>query len=131
MKIDIVMGRHSGFLTASSVLARTRSDDGPHLIYVPERAFSVEQFVHDVERVYKKLGRCMVAVSEGISDSDGVPMVTRFTKEVDSHGNVQLSGTGALGDLLAATEPERPKRAILASGTRINTGSRKFGDSCF
>ncbi|OVE75314.1 6-phosphofructokinase, partial [bacterium E08(2017)] len=50
---------------------------------------------------YKKYGRCVIAVSEGIQDAKGVAIATKFTKEVDSHGNVQLSGTGALGDLLA------------------------------
>ena len=49
----------------------------------------------------KKYGRCLIAVSEGISDSKGVAIVAKMTNEVDSHGNVQLSGTGALGDILA------------------------------
>lgn len=99
--ISVIMGRHAGFLTAASALARKDPDDGPHLIYLPERPFSIAQFVRDVKHVYKKYGRCLVAVSEGISDSKGVPIASKFTKEVDSHGNVQLSGTGSLGDLLA------------------------------
>ncbi len=101
VKINIVMGRHAGFLTAASALARVYPDDGPHLIYCPERPFHIERFATDVNRVYKKLGRCVVAVSEGISDKDGTPIAATYTAEVDSHGNVQLSGTGALGDLLA------------------------------
>jgi len=101
VKIDVIMGRNAGFLTAASALARVYPDDGPHLIYLPERPFSMTQFVDDVLSVYKKLGRCVVAVSEGISDENGTPIVTKFIKEVDSHGNVQLSGSGALGDLLA------------------------------
>ena len=102
VKIDVIMGRHAGFLTAASALGRVYPDDGPHLVYVPERPFSMKQFVEDVERVYERLGRCVVAVSEGIADEEGVTIATKFTGEVDSHGNVQLSGTGALGDLLAA-----------------------------
>ena len=101
VKINVIMGRHAGFLTAASALARIYPDDGPHLIYVPERAFSMAQFVKDVKRVYKKYGRCLIAVSEGISDSKGVAIASKFVKEVDSHGNVQLSGSGALGDSLA------------------------------
>ncbi len=101
VKINIIMGRHAGFLTAASALARVYPDDGPHLIYLPERPFSVDKFVADVQKVYKKLGRCMVAVSEGISDENGTAVAAKFIKEVDSHGNVQLSGSGALGDLLA------------------------------
>ncbi|NQU39426.1 MAG: 6-phosphofructokinase [Lentisphaerae bacterium] len=102
VKIDVIMGRHAGFLTAAAALGRTYEDDGPHLIYLPERPFSLPQFVKDVKAVYSKYGRCLVAVSEGIQDSKGVAIAAKFSKEVDSHGNVQLSGTGALGDLLAA-----------------------------
>jgi len=102
VKIDIIMGRHAGFLTAASALGRVYKDDGPHLIYLPERPFSLKKFVDDVKKVYKKFGRCVVAVSEGISDSKGAPIASKFIKEVDAHGNAQLSGSGALGDLLAA-----------------------------
>ena len=101
VKIDVVMGRHAGFLAAASALARVHPDDGPHLIYLPERHFSMAQFLEDVKRVYDRLGRCVVVVSEGISDEYGIAIATKFIKETDSHGNVQLSGTGALGDLLA------------------------------
>ncbi|MBF0499338.1 MAG: 6-phosphofructokinase [Candidatus Riflebacteria bacterium] len=101
--IGIVMGRHAGFLTAASVFARKYEDDGPHLLYFPERTFRREQFLSDVETVYKKYGRCLVAVSEGITGEDGQPIITQLmgNRERDDHGNVQLSGTGALGDLLA------------------------------
>jgi ATP-dependent phosphofructokinase / diphosphate-dependent phosphofructokinase len=99
--IGVVMGRHAGFLTASSVLARKYTDDGPHLVYVPERAFDVERFLADVDRVYSAHGRCIVAISEGVSDADGTPIMSKLTSMgADAHGNVQLSGTGALGDLL-------------------------------
>jgi len=102
VKIDVIMGRHAGFLTAASSLARVYPDDGPHLIYLPERPFSMKRFLADVKKVNAKYGRCVVAVSEGISDSKGEAIAAKFSKEVDSHGNVQLSGTGALGDLLSA-----------------------------
>jgi 6-phosphofructokinase 1 len=95
------MGRHAGFLTAAAALARVFPDDGPHLIYLPERPFSMDKFVADVKGVYEKYKRCVIAVSEGISDEKGVAIAAKFTKEVDSHGNVQLSGSGALGDVLA------------------------------
>ena len=99
VKINIVMGRHAGFLTAASALARQHVDDGPHLIYLPERSFDMARFAADVKGVMDKLGRCVVAVSEGICDAAGAPILSGGEK--DSHGNVQLSGTGALGDLLA------------------------------
>ena len=101
--IGIVMGRHAGFLTAASCLAKKYPDDGPHLIYVPERPVTRKGFVADVRAMYKKYGRCVVAASEGIVDKRGKPIVEQFTGgEKDAHGNVQLSGTGALGDLLSA-----------------------------
>ena len=103
--IGVIMGRHAGFLTAASALAQKHSDDGPHLIYMPERAFDTARFLTDVERVVAKHGLCTIAVSEGISDASGVAMITKLmqTEERDDHGNVQLSGTGALGDLLSDT----------------------------
>jgi 6-phosphofructokinase 1 len=102
VKINVIMGRHAGFLTAASALARVYPDDGPHLIYLPERPFSVVKFCTEVKEVHKRLGRCVVAVSEGIVDKTGKAIASKFIKERDSHGNVQLSGSGALGDLLAA-----------------------------
>jgi 6-phosphofructokinase 1 len=107
VKVNVVMGRHAGFLTAASALARTYPGAGPHLIYLPERPFDVQRFADDVAKAYKKYGRCLVAVSEGIVDAKGTPIAAAYTKEVDSHGNVQLSGTGALGDLLAGMIREK------------------------
>jgi len=98
----VVMGRHAGFLTAASALARKYPDDGPHLIYVPERTFVVEKFLADVKAAFEKHGRCVIAASEGIHDEKGEAIITKLasTVEKDAHGNVQLSGTGALADLL-------------------------------
>ena len=107
VKINIVMGRHAGFLTAASALGRIYPDDGPHLIYVPERAFDLERFAADVKSVYEKYGRCVVAASEGIVDKNHKSIAAAFIREVDSHGNVQLSGSGALGDLLAGYIKQR------------------------
>lgn len=107
VKINIVMGRHAGFLTAASALAKVHPDDGPHLIYLPERPFSMPRFAKDVKAAMKTHGRCVVAVSEGICDSKGKAILASHTNEVDSHGNVQLSGTGALGDILATELKKR------------------------
>jgi ATP-dependent phosphofructokinase / diphosphate-dependent phosphofructokinase len=100
--VGVVMGRHAGFLTAASALGKKFPDDGPHLIYLPERNFVLEQFLADVKATYERLGRCVVAVSEGIHDAAGRPMLAQLAKDLehDAHGNVQLSGTGALADLL-------------------------------
>jgi 6-phosphofructokinase 1 len=104
IKINVIMGRHAGFLTAASVLGKQRDDDGPHLVYVPEKGVSLDQILNDVESVYRKLGRCVIAKSEGITDPDGVTWAEKIVKEpeFDAHGNIQLSGTGSLADFLAA-----------------------------
>jgi 6-phosphofructokinase 1 len=112
IKINVIMGRNAGFLTAAASLARGAASNGagpadrapPHLIYLPEVPFSTDAFLADVESVYAKLGRCQIAVSEGIRDDKGEeigPKLMREPGEFDAHGNVQLSGSGALGDGLA------------------------------
>lgn len=100
--VGVVMGRHAGFLTAAAALGRKYDDDGPHLIYLPERAFDLDTFLADVNSAYQRFGRCVVAVSEGIRDAAGEPIAAKLAGEVekDAHGNVQLSGTGLLADLL-------------------------------
>jgi 6-phosphofructokinase 1 len=84
------------------------------LIYLPERTFDPQAFVKQVEETYSRLGRCIVAVSEGIHDAEGRPFLQVYAEQAgsalagmkDSHGNVQLSGTGALGDALAGLVKE-------------------------
>jgi 6-phosphofructokinase len=100
--VAVIMGRHAGFLTAASAAARTVEGDGPHLIYLPERIFDEAKFVSEVKSVHDRLGRCVIALSEGIRDTDGTPLSVKLAERVekDAHGNVQLSGTGALADLL-------------------------------
>jgi ATP-dependent phosphofructokinase / diphosphate-dependent phosphofructokinase len=117
VKINIVMGRHAGFLTAASALARVYPDDGPHLVYVPERAFDLEKFAADVKAVYDRYGRCIVAASEGIVDKEHKSIAAAFIREVDSHGNVQLSGSGALGDLLAGYIKQRTQISRVRADT--------------
>ncbi len=100
--IGVVMGRHAGFLTGAAELAKVFADDGPHLIYLPEVGFSMDKFLADVKETFEKQGRCIVAVSEGIQDKDGTPILATLVGDLekDAHGNVQLSGTGALGEAL-------------------------------
>jgi 6-phosphofructokinase len=104
IKINVCMGRHAGWIAAASALARRCVENeepencGPHLIYVPERKFSEEQFLSDVQNTYDRLGRATVVVAEGIADQ---LRSSRFAGEKDEFGNAQLSGTGKLGDYLA------------------------------
>jgi 6-phosphofructokinase 1 len=119
IKINVIMGRNAGFLTAASALARRHdrglagdageSTDGPQLIYLPEVPFDLDRFVADVEWWYTRKGRCHIAVSEGIADAQGRPIGATLIRggQVDAHGNVQLSGSGALGDSLGDVLKER------------------------
>lgn len=102
--VAIVMGRHAGFLTAASAAWRLDENSGPHLVYVPERAFSVPRFIDDVRRMLDRHKRCIVAVSEGVTAEDGRSLVETIVPpdrlERDAHGNLKLSG----GDLGLAFE---------------------------
>tara|TARA_B100001121_G_scaffold33083_1_gene27765 strand:+ start:1126 stop:2328 length:1203 start_codon:yes stop_codon:yes gene_type:complete len=108
IKINVLMGRHAGWLTAASTLGKSTEEDGPHLVYVPEKVFRIDRFLKEVKEVYDSLGRCVVAVSEGIHNEEGEYFLQTYASETgsglagkkDSHGNVQLSGSGALGDTL-------------------------------
>ncbi|MDX2175693.1 MAG: 6-phosphofructokinase [Candidatus Sumerlaeia bacterium] len=131
VKIDVCMGRNAGWLTAAAALAKVRPDDGPHLIYLPERGYTLAGFLDDVAKVYAANKRAMVAVSEGIADNDGTPFIESDKiraelKELgmesilasfdaagkveeasggakkDAFGHTQLSGTGTLADFLAS-----------------------------
>ena len=129
IKVNIVMGRNAGWLTAASVLARQFPDDGPHLIYCPEADFSLEGFCRDVEAVYRRLGRCVVAVSEGIHGPGGAELIT--LGEVDSHGNKQLSGSGAMGDFLADTLKAHLAKAWPGKKHRIRADTFGYLQRCF
>lgn len=64
-------GRNAGWLAAASSLAKEKDGDAPNLIYVPEKIFSLELFLSDVENVYRKYGRAVVVVCEGLKDEYG------------------------------------------------------------
>ncbi len=129
IKISVVMGRNAGWLTAASMLGRRGRDDGPHLIYVPEVPFSLSGFARDVREVFGRLGRCLIAVSEGIADRGGTPIAVKLAEslgkqvERDKHGNVQLSGTGALGDFLA----EYVKAKLEKKGRKLRIRADTYG----
>jgi 6-phosphofructokinase 1 len=130
IKIDICMGRDAGWLTAASALARVNPGDGPHLIYLPERNYTLKGILEGIDGVYQRHGRALVAMSEGTSDEDGNALlqsdaIRSELKELgmervielmdkageveelsggakkDSFGHTQLSGSGALADFIA------------------------------
>jgi len=106
--IGVVMGRNAGFLTAAAALAKKFPDDGPHAIYMPERVFDMDGFLADVKGSMDRYGRCVVAVSEGITDRQNVPIAEGLSKQLekDAHGNIQLGG-GALADYLTQVVKDR------------------------
>ncbi len=132
VKIDVIMGRHAGFLTAASVLARRHPEDGPHLIYVPEAPVSEDKFLSDVDHVYQKHGRCLIACSEGMSTPDGKTWTEALLKDVDrdAHGNIQLAGTGALADGLTNLIT---RRLTSPGGKKLRVRGDTFGypQRCF
>lgn len=69
--INEIMGRHAGWLAAASALAKNDFKDAPHLIYLPEREFSIEKFLEDVKAIHKELGYVFVSIGEGIRDASG------------------------------------------------------------
>jgi 6-phosphofructokinase 1 len=86
------MGRNAGWLTASSALARQEDMIAPHLIYLPEVTFSVEQFVSDVKAKLEEYNSIIVVVSEGVQDEDG-NYISSKSADNDTFGHAQLSGT--------------------------------------
>lgn len=88
-----IMGRDAGWLTAASALARNEYNTAPHLIYLPEIAFSKEQFIEDVKEQLTRRNNVIIAVSEGIRDENG-NYISASTATNDQFGHSQLSGTG-------------------------------------
>ena len=125
IKINVLMGRHAGWLTAASTLGKSSEEDGPHLVYVPEKVFNIDEFLKDVKEVYESLGRCVVAVSEGIHNKEGDYFLQTYASDTgsglagktDSHGNIQLSGSGALGDTLTNIVSEHIDSARVRADT--------------
>lgn len=98
-----IMGRHAGWLAASSALAGLVGC-GPDLIYLPETNFDMDQFLADATRIYKEKGNCIVAVSEGIHYADGSFVSEAKTSATDGFGHAQLGG---LASLLASVVKEK------------------------
>jgi 6-phosphofructokinase 1 len=93
---------------------------------VPEAPLTEEKFLADVDRVYTKRGRCLIAVSEGVSQPGGKTWAEAMqgNLEKDSHGNVQLSGTGALGDYLAGLITKKLQKP---GGKKLRVRADTFG----
>jgi len=95
IKIIETMGRDSGWITGATCLAKERKNDAPHLIYLPEIPFNKEKFLADVERVYRRLGYCLITVCEGLKDEQGKALVeSKRAVDTDDFGHAQRGGVG-------------------------------------
>lgn len=103
VKVIETMGRDSGWITASTALARTHDDAAPHLIYLPERPLRRDQFLADVDRVYRGLGHAVITVCEGQKDERGQYLsASTRSVDIDKFGHPQLGGVAAaLCDLIS------------------------------
>jgi 6-phosphofructokinase 1 len=95
VQIIEVMGRNAGWIAAGAALAKGRDEPNaaPHLIYLPEVAFSAEKFIADVQHVLQKEKYCVVVVGEGLVDADG-NFVATASASADAFGHSQLGGAG-------------------------------------
>lgn len=115
-----IMGRHAGWLTAASALARKYEGDNPLLIYLPETAFDVEAFLKKVEESFEKNCNVVVCVSEGIHDSDGT-FICEYDNSVgtDSFGHKMLAGCGKYLENLVRT-----RLGVKARSVEFNVSQR-------
>lgn len=90
-----IMGRNAGWLTAAAALAKCEDCEGVDLLYLPEVAFDIDEFLAKVENIMKRKKAIVIAVSEGIKTADGRYVFEHgnHTQYVDSFGHKQLSGT--------------------------------------
>lgn len=111
-----VMGRSAGWIAAGSALAKRKDhpNDPPHLIYLPEVAFSPEKFIEDVQRVLRREKYCLVVVGEGLVDADG-NYISVAAGGTDSFGHAQLGGAGEY------------LKGLLESHTSVKARAAKLG----
>lgn len=118
-----IMGRHAGWLTAASRLARKYEGDNPYLIYLPEAPFSLEQFYKDLEKAFKKSPNLVVCVSEGIADEGGT-FICEYSDaaKLDSFGHKMLTGCGEVLESFV-----RDKFGVKVRSIELNVNQRCSG----
>ena len=130
-----VMGRNVGWIAAGASLAKRRDHphDPPHLIYLPEVAFSAEKFVADVQRVLKREKYCLIVVGEGLVDADGNYVAA--AEATDAFGHAQLGGAGDyLRSLVEQNLPgvkARVAKLGISQRAAAHAGSKTDADEAF
>jgi 6-phosphofructokinase len=130
VKIMEIMGRNAGWLTAAAALGREGPDDAPHLIYVPERPTSSETLLAEVEACYRRLGRVVIALSEGARDEKGEALGSALQpKEVDVFGHRMKGGaadavarliTAELGLKARVDKPNYLQRSLMTCASTVD-----------
>lgn len=120
-----IMGRHAGWLTAASALARKFEGDNPVLIYLPEVAFNQEDFLEKVKKALETTPNLVVCVSEGINDGNGT-FICEFASDVgvDTFGHKMLTGSGKYLENLI-----KEKLGIKVRSVELNV-SQRCSSSC-
>ena len=115
-----IMGRHAGWLTAASVLARKFENDNPVLIYLPESAFNTDTFIEDVKKALEHTSNLVVCVSEGINDGNGT-FICELASDVgvDTFGHKMLTGSGKYLENLV-----KEKLGVKARSIELNVNQR-------
>ena len=115
-----IMGRHAGWLTAASALARKYKGDNPLLIYLPETTFDQEAFLKAVEKSFEKNCNVIVCVSEGIHDAEGT-FICEYESSVgtDTFGHKMLAGCGKYLENLV-----RSRLGVKARSVELNVSQR-------
>lgn len=118
-----IMGRHAGWLTAASALARKFEGDNPYLIYLPETPFELEQFYNDLEQAFEKSPNVVVCVSEGIADAGGT-FICEYSDaaKLDSFGHKMLTGCGEILESFV-----RDKFGVKVRSIELNVSQRCSG----
>lgn len=92
-----MMGRHAGWLTAAAALAEGKNGNVPYLVYLEEKPFSLDRFIDDVKEKLASTNAVLVAVSEGVHDTEGRFLCEQEgSRELDVFGHTKLSGTGKI-----------------------------------
>ena len=123
--IGEIMGRHAGWLTAASALARKFEGDNPVLIYLPEVAFNQEDFLEKVKKALETTPNLVVCVSEGINDGNGT-FICEFASDVgvDTFGHKMLTGSGKYLENLI-----KEKLGVKVRSVELNV-SQRCSSSC-
>ncbi|MDD6435697.1 MAG: 6-phosphofructokinase [Clostridiales bacterium] len=109
-----IMGRDAGWLTGAAALSKGEDCVGPDMIYLPEVPFSISKFLNKIEKLLKKKPCVVIAVSEGVKNSNGEYICNSGTgaQFTDAFGHKQLTGTASYLSRLVSAEIGAKTRSV-------------------